>query len=295
MHFALSVNTDISVDFTNSLFLFTYSSCEFICRKNVDMSRLADKLRWELLFANVSGTFPAGYMMSPVRTLSGSVKNSRRRGRREEKPSGRQRSESNEEVVHSQLFEILSNSSKRRIPKHHESTLAQTTSLFIDTSKIPFLKYTMPEKDFERFRRNKSTTDERKRVLKIYETVLPRRKSQIPVIADSHRRIDTYSLRHHLFTTKGKTPEDILDEVKERVCSYYLIEESEYEKHKQEALQCKAPQNEEEVLDEEWKESYERMIGDPILSGAALSLKQNPSMSDSARADIAKVFLTHSK
>lgn len=258
------------------------------------MSRLADKLRWETLPSKVSCTFLASCSKSHERHLTGFIKVNRKYGRSDDKPSGKQRSESTEGAVQSQLFEILSNPSKRKISKDRESVLAQTSSLFIDTSKIPFLKYTMPERDYERFRQNKSTSEERRKVLNIFDTVLPRRKSQVPMIADSHRRIDVHSLRHHLFSRKDSTLVDVLDAAREKICNYYSIEESEYERHKEEAIQHDA-QEEEEPLNEAWKQHFERMMGQPVLSGVALSLKQNSSMSDSARKDIAEILITYTK
>lgn len=258
------------------------------------MSRLADKLRWETLSSKISSTLLASCSKSHVRNLSGSNKVGRKHGRREDRSSGKQRSKSSEDVQ-SQLFQLLSNPSKRKMSKHQESILAQTSSLFIDTSKIPFLKYTMPERDYERFKKNKSTSEERKKVLNVYETVLPRRKSQVPMIADSHRRIDKNSLRHHLFSRKDSTPIGILDAAKEIICSYYSIEESEYEKHKEEAIQYITQKEEEDVHKEEWKSHFERMMDDTTYSGVALSLKQNPSLSDSARKDIAEILITYTK
>lgn len=86
-----------------------------------------------------------------------------------------------------------------------------------------------------------------------------------------------------------------MDAAKEIICSYYSIEESEYEKHKEEAIQYITQKEEEDVHKEEWKSHFERMMDDTTYSGVALSLKQNPSLSDSARKDIAEILITYTK
>lgn len=260
------------------------------------MSRLADKLRLDFLSAKALDTVAARYSTLNVKNKTGSAKAGRRRGRKVDQAPRKPRNEGTEDAAtHSQLYDILSKSGKRNISKRQDSILAQTSSLFIDTSKIPFLKYTMAQKDLVRFQTNKSTDEERKKVLKVYETILPRRKSQIPMIANTHRRIEGHSLCRYLFPSKNKAPGDVLDSVKERVCDYYLIEESEYEMHKQKAIESMISHEKEKDDEQEWMESYERMMEDYAFSGVALSLKQNPTLSNSARVDIASLLMTYAK
>lgn len=202
-------------------------------------------------------------------------------------------------------------------------SLQENASLFIDTSKLPFLKYTMSEKEFNRFTQGKCTTEERKKVLKIYETVLPRRREQVAMMAECKQKMEDVSLRGNMASRYEQTEEEVLDSIRERVCQFYSIvrvvpflllvwspvkesrfvghlfyptfydmqEESEYEKHKRVALETIHSSKTTEKID--WKDEQEKMMKDPSLAGKALSLKMNPSMSDAARKQIAKVLLDY--
>ena len=179
----------------------------------------------------------------------------------------------------------------------------------------------MSEKEFNRFIQGKSTTEERKKVLKIYETVLPRRREQVAMMADCKQRMEDVSVRRDMAPRYVQTEEEILESIRERVCQFYSIvrvvcsflllllrgptlldigfahlytmqEESEYEKHKTVALEnIRSSRTTEKI---EWKDEEEMMKRDPLLEGKALSLKTNPSMSDAARKQIAKVLLDYS-
>lgn len=254
---------------------------------------LADKIRSRLR-TSVVVPYIGGYRESSMRSVTGSAKSGRTRGRKGERTHGKPRSEHQDDLVQSKLFELLSSTTKRKLRKDQEAIIEQTGSLFIDTSKIPLLKYAMSQRDLDRFQRSQCTSEERKRVLKTFEAILPRRKSQIPMIADSHRRINSQSLHGCLFPEKEKTPSDILDSVKDRICAYYSIQGSEYEKHKK-AIESICVQENDKVSTEEGETLLEKVRGDPLLSGLALSLRQNPSLSDSERLDMANLLIEYSK
>lgn len=258
------------------------------------MPRWADKLQSSFKAAEVLKRNGIRHVEIFARFLSGSITSNRKRGRRaENKPPGKQRT-GNSERGHNQLYDLLSVSSDKKLPKELETALEQTGSFFIDTSKIPFLKYMMPAKELDRFKRGKCTKEEKQRVLGTIETILPRRKSQIPMIARSHRRINARSLRGSLFPGKEVTPEDSLERIKEKVCAFYSIEESEYEKYKTKALKSIKSDESTVMSHLEWNNCYQKMMEDPFLVSLALSIKQNPSLSDNERVDIAKTLMEYS-
>jgi len=148
----------------------------------------------------------------------------------------------------------------------------------------------MSEKEFNRFVQGKSTTDERKKVLKIYETVLPRRREQVAMMADYKQKMEDVSVRRDMAPRYVQTEEEILASIRERVCQFYSIvrvvcsflsflrgptlldidfahlytmqEESEYEKHKTVALEnIRSGRTSEKI---EWKEEEELMKRDPL-------------------------------
>lgn len=101
--------------------------------------------------------------------------------------------------------------------------LQETASTYIDTSRLPFLKYLMSEKEYQRFISGSCTTEERKRALRKFENVLPRRPHQMHMIQKNQKFIDSYSLRRCMVPEVHKTPEEVLDSMKEKICALYSI------------------------------------------------------------------------
>jgi hypothetical protein len=81
----------------------------------------------------------------------------------------------------------------------------------------------MPEKEYQRFISGSCTTEERKRALRKYENVLPRRPHQMHMIQKNREFIDSYSLRRCMVPEVHKTPEEVIDSVKEKMCALYSI------------------------------------------------------------------------
>ena len=136
----------------------------------------------------------------------------------------------------SQRMALRSFASKARAAKSESSSIP---SAFIDESRLPFVKYVVSEPSWRRFRENKATTEERKKVVEALKTFLPRRPSQLVALDAAQEALRAQSV---VPTVQGKTqpetPAEMLARIKPNVLEMFGVEESQYDKVAEEVLKA---------------------------------------------------------